>query len=229
MASATPGNDSPKSRGRRVARPSGTEREQAILSATKELLVTKSIQEISIDELMKIVGISRPGFYFYFPSKESVLLALLDRVLEESTSVADELSQLRGDDPVELWRAGIAGSFQVFLDNRFVMVAASQAKVANPEIRQVWNAIIQHWIDRSVQLIEAEQRRGAASSDYVAEELAISLNLMNERVMFAACTNDGPRHVEGKVVDALLHVWLRSVYLTTRPPTFAQLPPVRRS
>ena len=42
------------------------------------------LAEISVDDLAKGAGISRPTFYFYFPSKDAVLLTLLDRVITEA-------------------------------------------------------------------------------------------------------------------------------------------------
>ena len=65
-------------RGRRSARPSGDDREQAILATAERLLEERSLADISVDDLAKGAGISRPTFYFYFPSKEAVLLSLLE-------------------------------------------------------------------------------------------------------------------------------------------------------
>ncbi|MFY9767921.1 MAG: helix-turn-helix domain-containing protein, partial [Mycobacterium sp.] len=60
------------SRGRRSARPSGDDREQAILATAERLLEERSFAEISVDDLAKGAGLSRPTFYFYFKSKEAV-------------------------------------------------------------------------------------------------------------------------------------------------------------
>jgi AcrR family transcriptional regulator len=71
-------------RGRRVARPSGDERELAILQTATRLLDERPIHEISVDDLAKGAGISRPIFYFYFPSKDAVLMGLIERVIVEA-------------------------------------------------------------------------------------------------------------------------------------------------
>lgn len=205
------------SRSRRQARSSGNEREQAILATAKRLLGSRTIHEISIEEITKSVGISRSAFYFYFSSKEDVLLSLLDRVLDETVRLGDSLRRRSGEDTVHLLHRGIATSFQIFLDNRAVMIASSQAKATNRAMRGVWNEIIEHWIDRSTRLIQAEQRSGAAPRNFSAEELAISLNLMNERAMFAACADDGPHHDVAELAGALLQVWLRNIYQGRTP------------
>ena len=63
------------SRGRRTARPSGDDRELAILETATRLLEERSIAEISVDDLAKGAGISRPTYYFYYPSKDALVLA----------------------------------------------------------------------------------------------------------------------------------------------------------
>src|SRR5262245_44972565 len=74
----------PTSRGRRTSRPSGDDRQHAILATAEQLLAERDFADISIDDLARGAGISRPTFYFYFPSKNAVLLTLLDRVIEEA-------------------------------------------------------------------------------------------------------------------------------------------------
>ena len=71
-------------RGRRAARPSGDDRELAILETLERLLQDRGLADISVDDLAKGAGISRPSFYFYFPSKDAVLLTLFGRVISEA-------------------------------------------------------------------------------------------------------------------------------------------------
>jgi len=50
---------------------------------------------ISVDDLARGAGISRSTFYFYFRSKDAVLLTLLDRVSENvEKAVEDPLDRL---------------------------------------------------------------------------------------------------------------------------------------
>src|SRR5271154_3169135 len=77
-------------RGRRAARTSGDERETAILQTAERLLQERSLSQISVDDLARGAGISRPSFYFYFPSKAAVVLTLVDRMVEEADDARDE-------------------------------------------------------------------------------------------------------------------------------------------
>jgi len=88
------------SRGRRGSRPSGDDRELAILATAERLLAERPLSDISIDELARGAGISRPTFYFYFSSKEAVLLSLLDRVVAEADEAAFGNLELPTADPL---------------------------------------------------------------------------------------------------------------------------------
>ena len=78
MAPLSSATDARPARGRRTRRPTGDDRERTILETAEHLLEERPIHEISVDDLARGAGISRPTFYFYFPSKEAVLLTLLE-------------------------------------------------------------------------------------------------------------------------------------------------------
>src|SRR5829696_3078398 len=101
-------------RGRRVRRATGDEREKAILETAERLLGERSLSEISVDDLARGAGISRPSFYFYFSSKEAVLLTLLDRMVEEATAARDDALEAPPEDPMEQLREGIRGPSRPF-------------------------------------------------------------------------------------------------------------------
>src|SRR5882757_9912067 len=136
------------SRGRRGSRPSGDDRELAILTTAERLLADRPFSEISIDDLAKGAGISRPTFYFYFPSKDAVLLTLLDRIIAEADERADKaLGPMdTGVDPAGVWRA-INALFESFSAHRPVMIAGSAARPTNAEVATMWSKFMQKWID----------------------------------------------------------------------------------
>lgn len=50
-----------------------------ILDALQELLVKKNIQSISVSEIAQTAGIGKGSIYYYFPSKNEILEALIER------------------------------------------------------------------------------------------------------------------------------------------------------
>jgi TetR/AcrR family transcriptional regulator, ethionamide resistance regulator len=199
-------------RGRRAVRPSGDDREQAILATLERLLADRAFAEISVDDLAKGAGISRPTFYFYFPSKDAVLLTLFQRVLVQADErfgggVADYAA-----DPTRGWRDGIYAFFEPLRDHLAVALAGAAATATNAEIRELWSTFMQKWIDRTAAVIVAERERGAAPVTVPAQDLAAALNLMNERTMFASYSGQKPAIAEEAALDTLVHIWITSIY-----------------
>jgi AcrR family transcriptional regulator len=199
-------------RGRRAARPSGDDRQLAILATAERLLADRPLTAISIDDLARGAGISRPTFYFYFPSKEAVLLTLLDRVIEQADTAAAAVLGRLCDNPRATLRDTIATFYETFREHRAVTLAAARARGTNAEVRQLWATVMESWVQLTTTAIEAERARGAAPAGLPARDLAIALNSMNERVLYATFSADGPAVPERDVVDVLLAVWLSSIY-----------------
>jgi TetR/AcrR family transcriptional regulator, ethionamide resistance regulator len=205
------------SRARRTPRPSGDDRQRAILTTAEQLLETLALSEISVDDLARGAGISRPTFYFYFPSKDAVLLALLDGVVEQAQTAAGDVLDHLVEDPQARWREAINAFYQAFRSHRAVTLACAQMRGTNAEVRQLWATVMEQWVRRTATAIEAERERGAAPAGLAARDLAVALNLMNERVLYATFSGDGPAVAESHVVDVLLNVWLNSIYRTATP------------
>jgi AcrR family transcriptional regulator len=200
------------SRGRRSARPSGDDRELAILATAERLLEDRPLAEISVDDLAKGAGISRPTFYFYFSSKEAVLLSLLDRVVNEADSALETLAERPDADRDDMWRTGINVFFETFGSHKAATRAGQAAKDTSAEVRELWATFMQKWIAYTATVIEAERERGAAPDTLPALELATALNLMNERTLFASFAVEQPSVPEARVLDTLVHIWVNSIY-----------------
>lgn len=205
----------PSPRGRRPARATGDDRETAILATAERLLAEKPLTAISVDDLARGAGISRPTFYFYFASKDAVLLALLDRVVAEADAVTREAFAQPAAGPREGWRRAITAYFETFRAHRGLTLAWAQARSSNAEIRDLWAGVVEAWVQRCAQAIEAERARGAAPDGPAARDLAVVLTSTNERVLYATFSADGPALPEDGVVDVLLEVWLRAIYGTS--------------
>jgi AcrR family transcriptional regulator len=208
-------------RGRRPARTSGDDRELAILATAERLLAEQPLSAISVDDLARGAGISRPTFYFYFASKDAVLLTLLDRVVAEadaamaSAETAMAQAAPRPDEvPRDLWRQAIAAYFDTFRAHRGLTLSWAEARFTNREVRELWATVFESWVTRSAAAIETERVRGAAPAGMPARDLAVALNSMNERVLYATLSGDGPAVAEDDVVGVLLEVWLRAIYGT---------------
>jgi TetR/AcrR family transcriptional regulator, ethionamide resistance regulator len=199
-------------RGRRATRPSGDDRELAILETATRLLDERPLHEISVDDLAKGAGISRPTFYFYFPSKDAVLMTLIERVVVEADSALEALSEDPPKDLYAFWRTGINFFFEGFGAHKGVSRAGYAARSTIPEASELWSRFMQKWIDNTARIIEVERARGEAPVTLPAQDLATALNLMNERVLIAAYSDERPAVPEDHVLDTLVHIWITTIY-----------------
>lgn len=199
-------------RGRRSARPSGDDRETAILETAERLLADRSLAEVSVDDLARGAGISRPTFYFYFASKDAVLLRLLERVIAEADAAMAEVDLDASVDRDATWRRGIDVFVRTFGAHRAVCAAVVAVKDTDSQARDLWSRALQRWIDHTATVIEAVRADGLAPVTVPAHDLATALNLMNESVMTAAFAGHQPAIPDDRVLDTLVHIWTTSVY-----------------
>jgi len=200
------------SRGRRTPRITADDRERAILETAERLLAERALHEISTEDLARGAGISRSSFYFYFASKEAVLLSLLDRVSAEADAAREAALARVGPAPLaEICRAGIAAFHETFRAHRAVTLAAADARTTVPAVRELWSRVMEGWVEGTATLIEDARGRRAGPGEVPARDLAVALNLMNERVLHASFARDVPAIGEDAVVEALVAIWVGAI------------------
>jgi TetR/AcrR family transcriptional regulator, ethionamide resistance regulator len=216
--SRAPTTPATPTRRRRAPRVSGEERERAILATLRALLATEPFHRISVDHLAAGAGISRPTFYFYFASKEAVLVTLLHQLVVEVQDATDGAPELLADDPAAAWRSAIGATFAMWHDHRDVIRAAADVRSSDHEVRELWSGLLRSFVERTAAAIEIERARGAAPEGIPAAELALCLTRMNERLFEATLTDDDLTLPAEHALDTVVAVWLRLIYATTSPP-----------
>lgn len=218
MAAASKAKSHAPGRGRRAARASGDDRERAILETAERLLEERPLSEISVDDLARGAGISRPTFYFYFPSKDAVVLTIIDRLVAAAAGSREQaLRTLAEGDPRAGLRQGLEDLYAAFRSRRAVVLAAAELRTTNAEARELWTQVMEGWVGDVTAVIEAERARGAAPPGEPARDLAIALVQMNERVQYASFAGESPSLADARVLDVLVDIWLRAIYGTAAP------------
>lgn len=64
-----------------------------ILDAFQKLLVSKNMKTISVSEIAQSAGIGKGSIYYYFPSKEAILDALIERSYKKPLETARQLTE----------------------------------------------------------------------------------------------------------------------------------------
>ena len=126
------------------------ERERLILRATSEVLTEKGYDAMSMEEVASRVGISRTAIYLHFPSKEDLVLALLQRgvqssaeqldiILAETSSPREKVRMI-----IEQSYGGMAQpSFQVFSAILHSPTFLSKASETRKSMQGLWNPTLQ--------------------------------------------------------------------------------------
>lgn len=65
---------------------------ERILDALQELLENHKLQSISVSEIAETAGIGKGSIYYYFPSKDAILEALVERSYEKPLQTAKVLA-----------------------------------------------------------------------------------------------------------------------------------------
>lgn len=91
--------------GRRPAQKRSQVRVGALLDAADALLQARDINDISLYDVAHAAGVPPTSAYHFFPTKESVFLALAERYLQQMHGVLDEPMDLTG---IERWQDFVA-------------------------------------------------------------------------------------------------------------------------
>jgi AcrR family transcriptional regulator len=80
----------------------GRRRREAILDAAEARFLEQGFPRTSMDELGAAAGITGPGLYRHFPSKDALLMAVLDRLWAELKPAIATAAELPPDDAIEV-------------------------------------------------------------------------------------------------------------------------------
>lgn len=76
----------------------GRRRREAVLDAAALLFRERGFHGVSVDDLGASAGITGPGLYRHFPSKDAVLMAVLDRLWQQLRPALDRARHLPADE-----------------------------------------------------------------------------------------------------------------------------------
>ncbi len=203
MASSPASTDPPAGRGRRMRRTTGTTARRAILVTAERLLEERAVHEISVDDLARGAGISRPTFYFYFSSKEAVLLTLLDRMVEEARDRMGEALERFSEDPAHWLREGITAIYETFRSHRAVTLAGADALATSAEVRDLWSRVMEGWVQLTAAVIEPSAPAAPPPRVWPRATWRSRSNWMNERMLQMTFAGQTPAVDEEHVLDVL--------------------------
>ena len=191
----------------------GDERRTGRLAALDDQLQESTLDAINIADISKRAGVTRSAFYFYFENKAAAVAALMDDMYDEGLDAAELLGG--AGSMRDRLAAAIRAIFVGWGERRHLYRALLDARAASPGVRDQWDAFQQSFIGVLADVIESERASGAAPDGVDAHAVATALLDLNDRtlarVVRAPVDFDWDRHI-----DAVVHVWLSSIYGRTQ-------------
>lgn len=191
----------------------GDRRRQAIVDAVEQLLQSRTIGELSVEDIAAEAGISRSGFYFYFESKYAALADALSDVADAMERAADDFFGDTDREPGDYVKDALTGVAQLWRRHADLMVAVVDAAHSDTGARALWDDWRTRFIDGISRAVEEERRAGRAHGNGVAtEELARVLLSMNLGTFYELARERANDEQAERAVAALSSVWLAAVW-----------------
>lgn len=175
-----------------------------ILDGLQNLLQTKNIQSISVSEIAQAAGVGKGSIYYYFPSKDAILAALVKRNYEKPLETAKLLAKQSETSP-------FVRMAMIFLacrnsSNEFRTGAESPADLDSPETAMLHQKYLQHIITEMkpvlTEIIQQGIDSGEIRFDYpaaLAEIVLIVLSVKLDNRIAPASTEEIEDTIRGLI------------------------------
>ena len=197
--------------GDRRAPSRGDQQRAVIIAAVSELLETVPITDLSVLQIAKQAGVTRPAFYFYFDSKYTAVAAALERVwvdIEDATAALDSYDF--SEPPAEFSDRMIGNAIEVWRANAPLLNACLAA--TDPQLTALWDGFVANLCARLVAFVERVRREGGI--DPVTDDIPALVHTlvgMTIWVLLAEPRQGDDGFAARRMVSARA-VWLSSVW-----------------
>jgi AcrR family transcriptional regulator len=191
--------------------PRGEQRRAALLRALEELLRTRPLAEFGIRDITEAAGVTRSGFYFYFPTKEAAVAELLRELFDEIMGGAAAFLEgdAWGDEAIELAITNLVASWR---GHRRLMVALLDARDADPATRVLWDEWVDAFAAPIARAITDERAAGRAADGPDPLRIAHVLLGANERTLERMVRTGDDDARDDEVVATLTWLWTTTIY-----------------
>jgi len=200
--------------GSRGSRDRSSVAETAIFDATEKLLAERSLQDLSVAQIIADAGLSRATFYFYFGSKFVVAARLLARITDEMFEfVQPYVSREPTADPRQALEDSLRAAVEIWERHRPTLRAAMEHWSTNAEIGRQWTSGIELFTAAIAGQIERDRQAGLAPEGPDPRALSAALLWGTQHCLYAAGLGvNGDLDGERGAFEPLLAMWTRSIY-----------------
>jgi AcrR family transcriptional regulator len=188
----------------------GNVRQRKLVTSLEELLNEgKRFSEILIEDIAKRAEITRGAFYYFFESKEEVLLAAAQDLNQQVEEATNSFFEGTGEDIRREIRGAFAKLGRLRYKLRGLTRALSDAAAHDP---QAWNALEEKYeavVPRvAARLRQTRSERGHCISEAAALNIARSLVWGNERNFYRLSLGPSTPADWDELSEALSAIWI---------------------
>jgi AcrR family transcriptional regulator len=208
------GGDTPTSRRSTARQRQAAARREQILETALKLFAAQGFDATSTRQIAREASIAEGLIFHYFPTKASLLTAILEDRQEGRRAFRSELRPLlegaRGKPAAEVLHAVASGWLATLRrDEEFVVVLFATAQT-NPEVRQAWQGLIREGTELLTGYLAARVEAGELRKDLPLETAATMF--VSSLMIFFLARRDLPDpewHEQSEAqVHELISVWL---------------------
>ncbi len=204
------------SSGRRQQRDRSTDVESAILDAAELLLDSTPLHELFVADIIKEAGLSRATFYHYFASKFDVVAALLARTADDLFEAVQPWMSGEDQPPEDRLRSSLQAAASVWAQHSAVTRSAVEHWTTDPEIRELWLALLERFGQGFIDLVDRDRANGLAPAGSDSGALITALVWSTERVFYVSSVGTADHLPDiDTAVDVVFDMWSAAIYGAT--------------
>jgi AcrR family transcriptional regulator len=184
-----------------------------LLAALEALLAERPLAEVGVADITAAAGVTRSGFYFYFPSKGAAVAALLADFREDMQEAGAAWYDDNDAEPRERVAATVHASAALWRSHAPLLVAMLDGAASDPETRETWTSWTGDFVERISARIRTDRAAGLVHTPADPTALATvlmgaTLHAMEHEVRLVTAG----RRPRKAVPDALIELWYRTLY-----------------
>jgi AcrR family transcriptional regulator len=140
-----------------------TARQAEIASAAARVFAERGVANTPVSEIVKAAGMAQGTFYLYFESKDDVVIAVAQRLVEQMVIRVEAAAQSRDASAVERM-LGLGGLLATFRDDPSATELV--AILHHPESHALHDRLAERLVQRLVPLVESIVEQGVAEGTF---------------------------------------------------------------